>query len=209
MIAMPDMFQSAGTFGARYFAILDAEAKRLDRKLTRAECIAKLDEFAAVMGVLKKKKPKGAARARNPLYDALALATGTRDLSQLTRAHAKAIAVALADIQAVTPDLTVDEINRRATAYKRRWPDPRNLSAPALAKHWASFGGAPTRTGFAVMEEPKDDWRPAAKLVAEETDDFTIRESRLSALADGYQWFQFSTDFKRLIFEKMQAKAKA
>lgn len=205
MIAMPESF----SFGTRYFTVLDAEATRLGRKLTRAECIALLDQFAATMGVLRKKKPKGAPRARNPLFDALALATGTRDLSQLTRAAAKAIAVALADIQAVTPDLTVEEIDRRAAAYKRRWTDPRNLSAPALAKHWATFGGAPTRTGFAVMEEPKEDWRPAAKLVADETDDFTIREGRLSALADGYKWFQFSADFKRLIFEKMQALKKA
>lgn len=157
------------SFGNRYFTLLDSESQRLGRKLTRSECIAKLDEFAVTQGVLRKKKPKGAARARNALYDALALATGTRDLSQLTRAAAKAIGVALADIQQVTPDLTVDEINRRAAAYRRRWTDPRNLSAPALAKHWGQFalaaGEAATLSALRdVHQEPKD-WHDAARRI--------------------------------------------
>lgn len=169
MIAMPDMFASAGTFGARYFSVLDAEATRLGRKLTRAECIAKLDEFAHEQGVLRQRKPKGAARARDLLFDALALSTGTKDLSQLTRAAARAIAVALADIRAVTPDLTVDEIHRRAAAYKRRWTDPRNLSAPALAKHWHEFalaaGEARTLAAKRDVHQEPADWHGAAYKV--------------------------------------------
>lgn len=162
---MPESF----SFGTRYFSVLDAEANRLGRKLTRAECIARLDEFAATQGVLRRRKPKGAARSRNPLFDTLAVATGTKDLTQLTRAAAKAIGVALADIQAVTTDLTTDEIERRANAYRRRWPDPRNLSATALAKHWGQFaltaGEAATMAARRdVFQEPKD-WHGAAYKV--------------------------------------------
>jgi hypothetical protein len=197
MIAMPESF----SFGSRYFTVLDAEAKRLGRKLTRAECIAKLDEFAVTAGALRKKKPKGAPRARNPLFDALALATGTRDLTQLTRAAAKAIAVALADIQAVTPDLTVEEINRRAASYRRRWTDPRNLSAPALAKHWGQFAFAAgeAKTNAArrdVYQEPdRAAWYAAAVSLYGEP-------VAVQMLAKG--WLELGTDFRTAILNEMQ-----
>jgi hypothetical protein len=200
MIAMPESF----SFGNRYFTVLDAEAERHGRKLTRSECIALLDQFAATQGILRKKKPKGAARARNPLFDALALGTGTRDLSQLTRAAAKAIAVALADIQAVTPDLTVDEINRRAAAYKRRWTDPRNLSAPALAKHWGQFatleGEGKTRAAlFDVYQEPKN-WREAAEqLDGAEIADLMVERG----------WMNLGPDIRRAILSEIRKSAAA
>jgi len=195
-----------GTFAHKLFdALTRARESAPNKVLTKDRWLATVNELAALEGIARQKKPKGAVRARNPLYDALALATGTRDLTQLTRAAAKAIAVALADILAVTPDLTVDEINRRASAYKRRWPDARNHSAPALAKHWATFGGTPTRTGFAVMEEPKEDWRAAAKLAAEDTEDFVIRRARIEAIEQGQAWYQFSADFRKAIFDKLTA----
>lgn len=174
---------------------------------------AKWDEVvnatAHAEGVTKLRKPKGAARARNPLFDALALSMGTVNVDQLTRNAAKAVGVALADILAVCPTLTVEEINARAMAYKRRWPDRRNWSASALAKHWAAFGGDPTRTGIAVVAEPKGDWRAAAKLVAERTLDIAVQRSRLEALTEGFRWEQFGPEFRRLIFEEMKANPAA
>lgn len=194
MIAMPESF----SFGTRYFSVLDAEATRLGRKLTRSECIARLDEFAATQGILRKKKPKGAPRARNPLFDALALATGTRDLSQLTRAAAKAIAVALADIQAVTPDLTVEEIDRRAAAYKRRWTDPRNLSAPALAKHWGQFaptaGEAKTRAAMNDVYQEPEHWHAAA---------VTLHGQDVADQMKERGWNNLGTDFRHELLKEL------
>lgn len=114
----------------------------------------------------KTRKPKGAKRDRNPLFDALALCTGTRNLDQMTRNAAKACAVALADIANVTPGLTVEEIQRRATLYRRRWPDPRNLSPSALAKHWGQFaayeGEAKTQAAQNDVYQQPEDWHQHA-----------------------------------------------
>jgi hypothetical protein len=45
----------------------------------------------------------------------------------------------LAAIREVSPDVTPDEIRARAAAYRRRHPRW-DLTAPALAKHWATLG---------------------------------------------------------------------
>lgn len=149
------------TFAAKLRAALGAAKAAAGDGWNAERWDAVVNATAADEGIARKRKPKGAARARNPLFDALATATGTKDLSQLTRNAAKAIGVALADILDVCPDLTVDEIERRANAYRRRWPDPRNLSAQALAKHWASVGGGePTRPAKTdIYTEPPGDWR--------------------------------------------------
>lgn len=170
----------------------------------RAEAWDKaVNEFVVIEGVMRKKKPKGSPRARNPLYDALALATGTRDLSSITRIAGKAIGQALADIKEVCPDLTVEEIERVAAAYRRRWPDPRNLSAPALAKNWHLFaqGGHAAKTRAAlsdVYQEPAD-WLPAAtKLYGE----------AVAAQMKAKGWFEIGTDFRKAILdEKLRGAA--
>jgi len=46
------------------------------------------------------------------------------------------IAKALADIKAVCPDLTPDELKRRASNYRTHMRDT-ILTPPALAKNWA------------------------------------------------------------------------
>ncbi len=74
-------------------------------------------------------------RPRNPLFDALAVATDG-DPFQLTADTSRAVGVALSKIQKVTPSLTADEIKRRAANYRDHFRDAA-LTAPALAKHWA------------------------------------------------------------------------
>lgn len=78
---------------------------------------------------------KASLRPRNPLFDALALATDG-DPAQLTADTSRAVGVALSKIKKVTPELTDDEINRRAGNYRDHFRDAA-LTAPALAKHWA------------------------------------------------------------------------
>ena len=92
-------------------------------------------------------------RPRNPLFDALAEATGS-NLDQLTKPAGATIGKALADIKAVSADLTPEDIRHRAAEYHRRHPDWA-LTAPALAKHWAEFSPPPKRE---IPPEPVN-WR--------------------------------------------------
>lgn len=192
------------TFGEKLRNAL-AAAKQVHGKDWNADLWVKtVDEFAVVEGVMRKKKPKGAARARNPLFDALALATGTRDLAGITRNAGKAIGVALADIMEVCPELTVEEIERVAAAYRRRWPDPRNLSAPALAKNWHLFatGGAAAKTRAAlndVYQEPAD-WVPAAAALYGKDVAQQMKEKG---------WMDIGTDLRAAILREKQRGAAA
>ena len=111
-------------------------------------------------------------RPRDELFDALAVATG-QNLEELSRSMARVVAVALADIRAVTPDLTVNEIKRRAEAYKnkhRDWP----LTATSLAKYWGEFGGGRTRAAKADPYIAPPNWQELAKRAFPEGD-FTGR----------------------------------
>lgn len=108
----------------------------------------------------RRRKPKGVKIPQvNPLFDALALATGTKDLREVTRNAGKMIGVALRDIAEVTLDLEPAEIYRRAAAYKSRHPTW-DLTATALAKHWGEFGrGEQTRSARTdPYQIPKFDW---------------------------------------------------
>lgn len=192
------------TFGEKLRNTL-AAAKQVHGKDWNADLWVKtVDEFAVVEGVMRRKRPKGAARGRNPLFDALALATGTRDLESLTRNAAKAVGVALADIMEVCPGLTVEEIERAATAYRRQWPDPRNLSAPALAKNWHKFstmsGAAKTRAGLNDVYQEPADWVPAAaKLYGAE----------LAQQMKAKGWMEIGTDLRAAILREKQRGAAA
>jgi hypothetical protein len=198
MIAMPEEF----TFAHRLANALKV-AKAANCATWNNELWLKtVNEVYALERVTKQRKPKGAPRDRNPLFDALAIATGTRSLDQLTRVAAKAIAVALADILKVTPGLTVTEIQRRAAAYKRRWPDTRNLSAPALAKHWGQFapmdGEASTdAAGRDVYQEPKE-WHAAA---------VALHGADIAAMMKERGWMNIGTDFRTAILAEIRKNA--
>jgi hypothetical protein len=85
------------------------------------------------------------ARARDLIFEALCAATGI-DAASLTKSGRGALNVALRDIRAASPDVTPDDISRRANRYSRKFPGAA-LTAPALAKHWA-----------ACAAPPMDDW---------------------------------------------------
>lgn len=130
---------STPTFGEKCFdALVKARADN-GGSLHKAEWIKVVNDLVATESVFRK-KPKAAKgeKPRNELFDALALATGTRDLTKLTRAGARAVAVALADIKEVSSDLTTQEIFRCAELYKQLHPTW-VLTAPALAKNWGSL----------------------------------------------------------------------
>jgi len=75
---------------------------------------------------------------RDPLFDALYLSTTNGSLAEITKRSARAVGVALSEILKVTPNLTPDEIERRALCFKRAhrdWP----LTPSSLCKHWSEF----------------------------------------------------------------------
>jgi hypothetical protein len=75
---------------------------------------------------------------RDLIFEALCAATGT-EIASLTKSGRGAINGALRDIRAASPQVTAEEIQSRASAYARKFPSAA-LTAPALAKHWASCG---------------------------------------------------------------------
>lgn len=80
------------------------------------------------------KKP----RPRNELSDALAIACGSDPL-QMTSSAARTCAVKAAEIRKASPDVTPDEMKRRAQCYLSKYRDA-SLTPPALCAHWAEFG---------------------------------------------------------------------
>ena len=83
-------------------------------------------------------------RARNVLLDALASATGS-DPAQVPPTAWSGIATALAQIRSVCPEVTPEELHRRAAHYRAHMRGA-TLTATALAKHWALCDRAPTTT---------------------------------------------------------------
>ncbi len=99
-----------------------------------------------------------APRARNELFDALAKAEDS-DPMQVTKQNGARIGTALAQIRAVCADLTPEEILRRATNHRRKWPNI-TVTANSLASHWAKLG-----TNGAI--DPRDR-RPTPQMMRED-----------------------------------------
>lgn len=81
-----------------------------------------------------KEKPVVKSRA---LFEALAVATGVK-LTELTKSQRGRINAALAEIIVATPNVTPEEIHRRARAYKKahyQW----DLTPTSLCSHWSEF----------------------------------------------------------------------
>lgn len=144
------------TLGEKIFEAL-AQERAQGNNLTRDRWIAVANLTIEEHKLTTKRRPRAAKtdRPHNPLFDALAIATGCRDISQLTRNGAKAVGVALADIREVCPDLTPAHIQNVVAAYRLRhptWP----CTALAIAKNWAEFANTP-RTVAAktdIYQEP-------------------------------------------------------
>jgi hypothetical protein len=94
-------------------------------------------------------EPVAQARPRDLIFEALCEATGV-EAKSLTKPGRGALNVALRDIRAASPDVTPQEVKRRAERYALKFSGAA-LTAPALAKHWASLGAAPV-----------DDWTKQA-----------------------------------------------
>lgn len=100
-----------------------------------------------------------APRARNVLLDALAACGGADPLQIPPRAWS-GIASALADIRAVCPKVTPEEIARRSVNYRTHMSDKTILSPSALAKNWALCDKPNPRNKPAPRSEYADAFEP-------------------------------------------------
>lgn len=187
------------TYGKKLWDALREDSARLGRKCTEAEFVAKADALLHDEKLASKKKPKGTPRERNLLWDELALSTGQRNLTEISRSAGRLIGTALADIKEALPDVTPEEIRRRADLYKRRHPTW-TISAPALAKHWGEFSqfSEEERTRAAkddVYQEPAGWVIIAANLYGQ--------HAAVQMSAKG--WLEIGTDYRRAILSKINA----
>lgn len=159
----------------------------------KAEVNAGID---GVKTLPKAKRPKG---TRNELFDALASACGM-NLMEITKAAARSVGVALADIRNVTPELTVAEIKARIAKYQRLHPTWA-LTAPAIAKNWAGLGDRGedlTRTAkFDVYQEPPD-WK---------ADAVAIHGADIGAQIFDKGWLNISTVYRAEILRRRASLA--
>ena len=107
-------------------------------------------------GGVKARKPRQAP-ARDAVIDCLATLDGT-PLSQVTRSNWTTAAVKAASIRSVCPDVTPEEIHRRARNYRKYYPDTRiSLTAGAMEKHWGRCDAFNAQTEFSEAPLiPKD-----------------------------------------------------
>lgn len=120
------------------------------------------------------KKKKG-GRERDAVFDALLRVCGM-PMEGLTGSEGGRVAKARKEIRDAMPqdrptlemdDFMVAEIERRAAAYRREWPNA-ELTPTALAANWSRFAGGQKKEGGAArvsqaIQEPSGDWRTLAR----------------------------------------------
>ena len=98
--------------------------------------LAQQPEATADAAARGRKKPRTVDR--NPILDALAVIGGGK-AEEIPPGNWAGIAKALSEIRAVCPELTIEELQRRARNYRTRF-EGAALTPFALAKHWATCG---------------------------------------------------------------------
>ena len=126
---------------------VDAKATRAPRVIDACHKEGKGREEEG--NIIAPGEPVAKERPRDLIFEALCEATGV-EAKSLTKSGRGSLNVALRDIRAASPDVTPDEVKKRAGRYSRKFSGAA-LTAPALAKHWASLG-----------PPPMDDWTKQA-----------------------------------------------
>jgi len=154
------------TPGQAIAARLWAEKARAGKPMTEAQVGNVIDGMLKELGMSKKRARVG---GRDLLFDALCVACGTNP-QEVTRMAATGIGTALADIAAVTPNLTPEEFGIRAAKYRREHPDW-ELTPTALCTHWGELGTGDAGQTVASMHaaEPQG-WQDVATQMFLETE---------------------------------------
>ncbi len=90
-------------------------------------------------------------RERNPVIEALACVDGSQ-INEITAPAWSAAGKALSQIKAVSPDVTAEEVLRRAENYRAKYRTA-SISALALAKHWAALSAGSASSSAMIPRE--------------------------------------------------------
>ncbi len=125
-------------------------------------------------------KPK-AERARNPLIDCLATIQGEK-LEEVTNLAFASAAKALNEIRKVCPDVTPEELTRRAKNISLSWGG-KAVSPMSLAKHWATGAKAvqPQLGWQQPADKPKPMWLQMKEL-----------EARIDTHPGNWNWLKYN-----------------
>lgn len=132
---------------------------------------------------------------RDILFDAIVTACGG-DLSCLTTSYSAQVAKAKKEIVAATPDVTPDEILRRATRYRAAYRDAA-CTPLALAKHWPEF--PLPKKAVDLYKEPSAAWRGVLRAIGHENkwDDATVND-----YANG-PWHQVPSNLREQVYKRL------
>lgn len=141
------------TFGKACAAALK-EAKRTNPQLS-------WEEIADIIERQRKAwfpDRASAAEKKGELFSAIVSACGMKE-PDMTKDAQRLAAVSLAQIKNATPNVTPEELTRRAQAYRRKYRDA-SCTPRALALHWAEFPAGPIEAKKAAnpYDEPEG-WR--------------------------------------------------
>lgn len=116
------------------------------------------------------KTAESTPRKRDEVFDALAKVHGL-NLKEITGSAGGMLAKAKAEIVAVTPDATSQEVYRRFRNLKLHRPDKTNHTAPNLAKLWGMCGDGPQSSSdnSALVAARRQSTIDAGKLARGET----------------------------------------
>ena len=123
---------------------------------------------------------------RNVLFDALARLVGC-NVSEMTKSKASEITKSLSDIRGAMPDLTSQELERRAAKFREKHPTW-ELTPSSLAKWWSVLGAPMDKID--VYQEPAGDWRSVLIRIA------GVEYSEAT-------WAQVRNQFGRRIWQQM------
>jgi hypothetical protein len=146
---------------------------------------------------LKLESPKAAKepRQRNELFDALATATG-KSPNALAKSEGGQIAKALKGIMQASPDVSAQEIRRRAEGYRRKYRDAA-LTPTALEAHWSEFAPAAPKPADVPIPEPHG-WRDI------------LEDSKYGpgGIFEAATWAQVPRDVKQVVVERVTKQSK-
>lgn len=145
----------------------------------------------------KPKKGPGRLNGRDLIFDAIALACEI-DLESITRAAGGSIATAKRDILEASPNVSPEEIERRASLYGRKYRV--SITPNGLAAHWPEFGGNGARKAVAadLYTEPVN-WRATLRRL------YPNAQSLDEKCAG--KWLDLSTDLRAEIINAAPPKS--
>ncbi len=148
------------TFGQRCTEALKS-AKRANPELPWEEVTKIIDHEDSKRTFTERRPQMSKSAQASVLFDALATASGVNPKAA-TRQMRAAIGVALADIRAVSPEVTPEEITRRVELYRSRHP-MWVVTATSIAKYWGEFGDGHTRLAKVDPYIEPPHWQNAAE----------------------------------------------